>query len=370
MMAFNQRRMTRVLLVGSLTAAVVQLVLLSIMTSKKGNVGRQAKILNIHHSHNMLMAMGAISKESSWSTSHGTASSIDEMTLIVTLSLGENAAKSPLVERCIRSVRGPGNFKGYFAVLTDAPKERYADIIAADDKFIVLQVKEDDKRKDIHFQLSMKLFKTLIPKYVQHEPLLANIEFITYIDFDVIVGEDLNKFHSMFSLKRLEDQKHFLDTHPEELEGISTIYFFDELGGGRKGMPYHSGVFFLDRRSEHCLDLWGREIVANCCGKLYSLSDQGAIARVGNQIAVGNETKCRLFTMPRKDNLLFPDKWSMERNQTATFVHITNSFRARDIPQAIQSAFIANILNLSTEEQSIENTFVVPPVHIRKGDIQ
>ncbi|KAL7463125.1 hypothetical protein ACHAXS_003506 [Conticribra weissflogii] len=266
-------------------------------------------------------------------------------TVMINLSMGEEAAKSNLVERCHRSARVRGNFEGYFAILTDAPEGRYSDLMAIDDKFIVLQINDDDRRTDIEPLMAMKFFKTLIPRYVYSHPMLQHVENICYLDFDIVIGQDMNPFFASFMERKLQDLK-------ELPTGTSTTYFFEEHhNASLDGQMFHGGIFFLDKNSAHCMELWGNEIAAD--GHDKTQRDQISLTRTYKKIVNGEYSGCMLFRMIRENDLLFPDESDMKNRNVATFIHVTNTFRAFTIPVEVQDQYFVSVFTLSKQSVSV-----------------
>jgi len=294
---------------------------------------------------------------------------LDDKRMILTVSLGKEAAKRPLVERAYRSARGPGQFKGYFGVVTDAPENRYAKLQENDDRIYIFQVKEEDVLKDIHPKLAVQYFKTLLLKYVSEVPELDSVEYFNYIDFDIVIGENIDGFDAMILEKRIQAQKEYFAAHPEATKDIPTIYFFEEIDGATKKEPFHAGQFSFDRNSEHCFRLWGKEIIECFLPHKYTLSDQIAIARVGRALDVGNVTGCKLVTTPRDRYILFPFMKEIESRVTKTFIHITNTFRAAMIPEQAQVEYFADILNLTAEERASGESFYAKRVQPLADDL-
>mmetsp|Transcript_7558 Transcript_7558/g.16188 ORF Transcript_7558/g.16188 Transcript_7558/m.16188 type:complete len:361 (+) Transcript_7558:3-1085(+) len=277
-------------------------------------------------------------------------------TVMINLSLGEAASNSNLIERCYRSARYTGNFEGYYAVLTDAPLERFADLMANDDKFVVLQVKDEDRRDDISEIMAMKFFKTLMPKYVYSHPMLQNVENINYLDFDIVVGRDMNTFFKKLLERKLQDR--------EQLPpGVSSVYFFQEHhdDGRNGGEVLHGGVSFLDRTSERCMELWGEEIVAASHDGIER--DQKALTKTYHKSRSGEYSDCVLFGLGRSRDLLFPDESDLKNHKDYTFVHVSNN-RAHTIPVEIQEEFFAYVVGMSEEEMNSGLTFTAKDVQL------
>ncbi|KAL7460649.1 hypothetical protein ACHAXS_001092 [Conticribra weissflogii] len=294
---------------------------------------------------------------------------LDDKRMILTVSLGKEAAKRPLVERAYRSARGPGQFKGYFGVVTDAPENRYAKLKEKDDKMFIFKVKEEDILKDIHPKLAVQYFKTLLLKYVSEVPELDSVEYFNYIDFDIVIGENIDGFDAMILDKRIQAQKEYFAANPEATKDIPTIYFFEEIDGATKKEPFHAGQFSFDRNSEHCFRLWGKEIIECFLPHKYTLSDQIAIARVGRALEAGNVTGCKLVTTPRDRYILFPFMKEIESRVTKTFIHITNTFRAAMIPEQAQVEYFADVLNLTAEERMSGESFFAKRVQPLANDL-
>ncbi|KAL3937075.1 MAG: hypothetical protein SGARI_002290 [Bacillariaceae sp.] len=114
--------------------------------------------------------------------------------------MGQEAAKTNLVERFVYSARELGAFSGYIILLTDAPEGRYDNIfqganVVDNSSFIVMRpqaahYRTDFKQKDMVF----KRFKTYVPEYVAAEPRLQNVQLVYYLDVDIVVTKPMSTF--------------------------------------------------------------------------------------------------------------------------------------------------------------------------------
>jgi len=85
--------------------------------------------------------------------------------------------------------------------------------------------------------------------------------------------------------------------------------------------------------------------------------DQVALLHIWNQNQNG-DTKCRVVQMKKtKKHLVFPTEGKMrtlmEKDRSyPTFVHVTNNQRAGKIPDDVQNAFYAKVLELTDQERN------------------
>jgi nucleoside-diphosphate-sugar epimerase len=273
---------------------------------------------------------------------------------IFLISFGKEAAESTLVERCILSLRRRGQWTGYIVLLTDAPPGRYEQVWNENENVIVMHPKEEHfngaEGKPLEFNhktisLKVKRFKTFILDYIDMNKRLRNIEFIYYLDIDIIAGGNMNHLFS-----GVESIQHIGNRHQVRGSGLSTLHFFTPIN---TEYPFQGGTFVVKRpSSRHCLELWRKEI-DNIVGGSLGM-DQAALRTVQEHIEAGKETKCKLIRMDNDDFLSFPIPRNFDRiaqsSSYTTLIHMSNSKFAKWIDEEKQNRFLSEVLQLSEEE--------------------
>ena len=272
-----------------------------------------------------------------------------DQTAIVVIAMGDIATNTNLVERCLRSIRVRGQFEGHFVILTDHP-ERYTSLEQNDEYVTLLTAKNNDlfiQIENLSIVMRYKRFKTLLLDYVKVEPRLEHIQRLLYMDYDIVVGRNLNLFWNDFdNLIAKHDNKK------------SYMYFFREDWNKQRREPFHAGVMVLDRdQSAVCLDVWRVQIDA---GKVNR--DQQGLKLLNDRIESGEESRCQMrYLEPRDEHLMFPTAESMQRNEHATFVHVTNTKRAKGIPSNVQKDYFTQLLQLDDgDESDLTKVHIVP----------
>jgi hypothetical protein len=258
-------------------------------------------------------------------------------TAVALVAFGK-ATNGRIVERCIRSIRTRGQWPGYIYIITDAG---YQDLLKEDSKVIVIHPrKEDDPSlQKVKGKMRFKRFKTLVIDYLEKDDRLQNIENIVYMDIDNVMGASLLEF--------LGTQ---VSTYYSKADDVSNMLMFPP--SKRHPNTIHSGIILLHRQySKHCLEHW-RELM----DKNPSVDrDQAHIEHIERQ---GRESGCKILLMPI-DYRLFPEKSQMRKKHKRTFVHITNTGRAKRIPKSVQKSYLESILNLTKEERESPTSLAV-----------
>ena len=267
---------------------------------------------------------------------------------IFLISFGEEAAESTLVERCVLSLRRRGTWGGYIVVLTDAPPERYAN--EWDERVLVVHPLEEhmmsaDGRPITYSRanrsLKCKRFKTYILDYCDREKRLDSVEFVYYLDIDILAGNSIENLFDGIQRKYISSK--------EQGRELSKLYFFTPLS---EEWPLQGGTFVVDRRSSgHCLDLWRAEmdqLVLSGRGR-----DQDALRTVYQRIEAGEESQCRLIRMDNEHFVTFPTsrQWDADLYHDYNLIHISNSVFAKRIDEEKQNELIHELLQLSEEEK-------------------
>ena len=163
-----------------------------------------------------------------------------------------------------------------------------------------------------------KRFKTLALELLERRPEeLSSIEFIVYIDADVLIGDNLVPFFRYV--------KNLYESNLEVESARSTMLMFEEQGKHfikrfhKNNTVFHGGIMALHRpSSQGCLDVWRSMMDINRWKY-----DMGALA---NLLYVNESTKsmCHVEELDRKFFFLLLDH-KMERGESGVFVHITNT---------------------------------------------
>jgi hypothetical protein len=284
--------------------------------------------------------------------------SFEDTTAIVVISMGDMATNTNLVERCLKSIRTKGNFEGHFVILTDHP-ERYHTLEEADSLVNILVAKPDDVNVDIEGLSSVmryKRFKTLLLDYFNDEPKLNSVQRVAYMDYDIVIGRDLSTFWTDMDgmIQKDEEAEALPSSHPSP----SYMYFFREDWNKQRREPFHAGIMVLDRQhSQKCLEVWRHEIDAGRVNR-----DQQGLKLLHDRITNGLEHSCQMRYIEQRDqHLLFPTSESMQNHEYATFIHVTNTKRAKFISASIQKDFFMQLLELDEQEDSgLTEVHIVP----------
>ena len=272
---------------------------------------------------------------------------------IFLISFGKEAAESTLVERCILSLRRRGAWSGYVVVLTDAPADRYQN--EWDGNVIIMHPLEEHFNGEDGVPLTYtaenkslkpKRFKTFILEYIDSDIRLDSVEIIYYLDIDIMAGNALSKL-----FQGIENKYGVLQPNEKSgVERLSRVYFFTPLS---KEWPLQGGTFILERKtSQHCLDLWRREI--DGLTRTGRGRDQDALATINKRIESGQETKCQLVRMENENYVSFPTARTfgkVSQKDYPNLIHISNSVFAKRINEEAQNQYITEVLQLSEEEK-------------------
>jgi hypothetical protein len=159
--------------------------------------------------------------------------------------MGQEAAESTIVERCLLSIRRRGAYLGPVVVLTDAPLQRYEALASVDPNLIVLHPRSQDWRWDLSDDMPYKRFKTYILEYLDLDDRLKPVELVYYLDVDVVVGRKLQVwFDHVESAYLSENHNH-----------SSSISFFK--GNKLNWALIQGGQSAIERNSSQgCLERW------------------------------------------------------------------------------------------------------------------
>mmetsp|Transcript_19636 Transcript_19636/g.40411 ORF Transcript_19636/g.40411 Transcript_19636/m.40411 type:complete len:397 (+) Transcript_19636:121-1311(+) len=258
---------------------------------------------------------------------------------IALISFGESAAESTLLERCVLSIRRRGQFDGHVVVITDAPEERYDGVF--DENVIVLKANEDDILYDYFQAPSMKYkrFKTLLIKYINSVPELDSIDWLYYMDIDMMLGAPFMDMILELRTKYDIDSAHDAD---------SALYFFKDLHA--EEFALNGGFMIINRHTSGlCLDVWREEIERHQRASF----DQTSINAV---IANKESNHCSLEAMEVENYVTFPkDDKALTKarlwHHHSPLIHIFNTwFASKESPEVMEE-YVADVLRLSEEEK-------------------
>lgn len=272
--------------------------------------------------------------------------SLNEDNMVVALIAFGNATRGIHVQRVIRSARARGEYKGRFVILTDSTDEAYINDLVRDDPLIHVLPPRRQDWEDMaafkHEKMKIKRFKTLLIEYIDAEPVLDHVQHILYLDVDIIVCQPLLPWLEAKWKQGAHARQHALD------ENASIMSMFHE-GVPKKGThAAHSGLILLHRTLSHgCVQKW-RDYMERYRDK--APRDQWLVRKMRKQQNAGIPCKIPLW-WPNAQDFVFPVSRDMEERRFATFVHITNTFRAKRINATLQQAFLEDALKLSPEER-------------------
>lgn len=280
-------------------------------------------------------------------------SDFDNTHAIFLISFGEEASESTLVERCVLSLRRRGAWTGYIVVLTDASPERYEG--EWDDNVIVMHPLEEHLKLEngmaLEFtedntSLKSKRFKTFVTEYMDLDARLDPVELIYYLDIDIMAGDSVMDMFGAIEGK-------YAVSRDARSDDASRLYFFTPLS---KEWPLQGGTYIVERRnSQHCLELWRREIDAMTVSGRGR--DQDALRTVYRRIESGEESRCQLVRMDNENHISFPTPRTFDKLARSTsddypsLVHISNTVFAKWIDEKKQNKFIHELLELTDEEK-------------------
>mmetsp|Transcript_4162 Transcript_4162/g.9473 ORF Transcript_4162/g.9473 Transcript_4162/m.9473 type:complete len:370 (+) Transcript_4162:96-1205(+) len=265
----------------------------------------------------------------------------DKNSVVFLIAFGEAATSSTYVERNIMSLRRRGEFQGHVLVLTDAPDERYDGLF--DEKVIIMHPKEEHMKTDFLYpSMTVKRFKTYIIDYVDMVPELDDVEWIFYLDIDVLFGAPF-----MDLIQKLGEEN---DIRGDD-DMVSKFYFFKNP---RAYQYVAQGGFIIAHRkmAKECLDLWRREIDSH----LEEEHDQVSLNLISRSIEEGKERSCRLMIMDQGDHISYPrhdgDLYTMMRDRSySSLIHIKNTANDTSFGNGVHERFVTGLLKLTFEEK-------------------
>ena len=309
---------------------------------------------------------------------------IDNKRVIFVLSMGQDASKSTIVERCLLSIRRRGEYLGYVVLLTDAPYSRYQRLQNYDQNFIVLHpYTQADWNWKLRNDMPYKRFKTYILDYIDNDSKFDSVQLVYYIDIDIVIGKPL-----MHMFHYLESKYNITETMSNVVEArtksgtISTpshVYFFK---GNYPWRPLQGGQFILIRyNSDYCLHKWryyidehpeddkdqsALTLLLNESLKQEAMSMSARVDLHGKNTTAtntigrnhGHQQHCHFTTMEQYPHLQFVNETTMIDLTTKippenfpTMIHIKNTEHGHWISNDIQQKFFQKILNITSRKE-------------------
>ncbi|KAL3909513.1 MAG: hypothetical protein SGILL_008060 [Bacillariaceae sp.] len=283
------------------------------------------------------------------------------------ISLG-NATQQNHVQRCIRSIRTRGEWKGRIVIITDQP-QAYAELRADDPLTTCIRPHREDWEdlppyKDI--KLKYKRFKTLLIDYISGfgryndndsaaaavatmDTTFANpfkdVTKILYLDVDIVVCKPLLPWIQW-------RWKEGFQKRQDLASGLSVVYMFKE--GPNTGKVAHGGLILQDiKLSKGCMEEWRRRMDERRSGRDQALIRE--MMRNGSK-----KTGCKIHAWERKE-LIFPFPEDFKRMRMKQFVHITNTHHAALTDASMQKKFLEEALNLTPDERQDPNSLAIVP---------
>eukprot|EP00977_Amphora_coffeiformis_P019277 scaffold7106_cov279-Amphora_coffeaeformis.AAC.4 len=271
-----------------------------------------------------------------------------EDVVLVLIAFGK-ASETFIADRALESIRGAGKYDGYVLIITDAPEGRYENpddprLFVHHDSIpdelqratVAATSKEESKKLDALHKLAYKRFKTQSIELIEKIPALDTVEHVVYMDMDIVIGQELNLF-----MHYAAEAHRIITENPIQ---HSILHAFPQPGR-RKGEEFHSGVLVLHRsHSKACLHAWQALIVSGDF-----MRDQPALGQVYRN---PQDYNCQIYPLDGQAFLLFPTLDDMIQNRTKTFVHVTNTHRAKIIDDKIQEDYFRNVIGVQHTESN------------------
>ena len=269
---------------------------------------------------------------------------------IALIGLGDAMAPNVhVVERCIQSIRRRGLYFGKIIIVTDAKRSRFKSLTDADADIDLLKVESRPNG------MLSKRYKTELLDLLDGRTDYDEIEVLLYMDVDIVIAEPLASFISyMKSMVNMLDQ-------PSHSADPSYMLMFEEQGAApeRKfgnNTVYHGGVLGLHRKkSRNCLQEWQHLFDDR---ERFPDRDQKALYYM-LYINKTLKERCHVTRLDHRPYLLMPSKRDFEAGETATFVHITNGYRAKKIDDALQAEYYRCMTLVDEEYAMSTNRFKV-----------
>lgn len=280
---------------------------------------------------------------------------------VICLVAMDNARKTYLTERCVRSIRSRGNFTGYILVFTDVKGfAHYGYTLSWDAKVIVIQGRAEDLKprrvedgKPIEYTkhtMVFRRFKTLPFKYIDADPRFPpTISYVLYLDVDNVVSNPLGIFFQDYYEKIRNDLLQIGMT--KSLSNHSYISFWVDPVEERDHLQ--GGQFMVERtHGQGCLDAWKHQM-----DTVPSDRDQPLLMNVAKNV---NQYGCIVSLLPDEPrekhfNMLEPKIIVSPADQYPTIVHISG-LRTRIFSEVDQRYFLRKALLL---ENGVNNTNMI-----------
>ena len=289
---------------------------------------------------------------------------------IFIISMGQEAAKNNLVERFVYSARTLGEYTGCIVLLTDAPPERYDNLLndssIPNDNFFVMtplpaHYRTDFKQKDMVF----KRFKTFVLDYVAADARLKHVRLVYYLDVDIVVTKPMvDFFHG------LEQSYHIGDVSNEA--DASTIWMFE---GNADRVQVQGGQMILDvHQSAGCLLKW-RNLIDK---SRKTRKDQFPLMQMWKDQQKSKLSSCKIVRMAQDGFISFPSKQEVEdrvseilgksktanASNTASLIHIKNTGSAgNEVNETFHELFVRDILHFQTDQ--VDTLGITQKMHIK-----
>jgi hypothetical protein len=253
-----------------------------------------------------------------------------------------------LVERCIRSIRKSGRFTGYIMVITDPQSlKQYQYTLSWDPKTIVMSALEEDLKPKATFtgthraRMIPKRFKTLAMKYLEFDNRLATTtQYVLYMDIDNVISNQLQAFFDDYYILLMRQYSY------GNLTDASSIFAYRDPGG--QSNTWHGGLMMNHREhSMGCLDGWRHTMDTK-----KSVWDQPLLVRMLENFPRYN---CVAHSLPEGHFALATRGNMKPKPNMTTIIHITNTNRAKGLPQDLQAQFVRSALLLQDNETMIGN---------------
>jgi hypothetical protein len=300
-------------------------------------------------------------------------SKFTQSTAIITISFGKNATRTQLVERWVWSLRGNGDWQGNIFVLTDDATHYetvFSSNSSSDKKVHVLKAKEEDLYPvDPNTQprlvwakeaMRRKRFKTLVLEYLEdyfytsqhtdHNNDIQPQQHVLYMDMEIVVARPISGLLLDYQDQMIRRDIGFLETNGNGM-GSQTVndttttttaniannafmsMFTDCPTCARRNT--NSGVMMLHtQNSKPCLKLWRR---------LFDDRSTWAVYDQRHLRDLHASTACTIYTLP-DHHRLYPNRKEMRTFQSATIVHITNTYGSLTTPEHVQRAYFEYLL--------------------------
>jgi hypothetical protein len=311
-------------------------------------------------------------------------SKVTESTTIITISFG-NATRTQLVERWMWSLRGNGDWQGNIFVLTDSATH-YETVFRSDKKVHVLTAKEEDlhpvdqktQRRLVWAKdaMRMKRFKTLLLEYLEefhttggrnhntssslqsagsNTTTNTNIPaHVLYLDMEIVVARPISGLLLDYQDKMI--RREIFENGDGVVQvsspnGTTTTTTNDYFMSMFTDCPTcarrntNGGVMMLHTQySKPCLRMWQHLFDDRSTWAVY---DQRHLRDLHESV------ECTIYTLP-DHHRLYPNRKEMRTYQSATIVHITNTYGSLNTPEHVQRAYFEYLLPRSRFSVSIE----------------